>query len=136
MAARTHFCPFSDCIDAADQRLSLNCELRGQMVLARYRAGRRAILKQLLGGPVSVGELEEKFPMSRPAISQHLKILKDSELVLDRAEGNRRLYQINSEGFDSLRDYFDQFWTQALDAFKKKVEQKKNAKRKRNSAQP
>ena len=84
---------------------------------------------------MSVGELAEKFPMSRPAISQHLKILKDAELVLDRAEGNRRLYQINSEGFDSLRDYFDQFWTQALDAFKKKVEQK-NAKRKRKSAQP
>ena len=98
-------------------------------------ATRRAILKQLLDGPVSVGELAEKFPMSRPAISQHLKILKDAELVLDRAEGNRRLYQINSEGFDSLRDYFDQFWTQALDAFKKKVEQK-NAKRKRKSAQP
>jgi DNA-binding transcriptional ArsR family regulator len=98
-------------------------------------ATRRAILNQLLDGPVSVGELAEKFPMSRPAISQHLKILKDAELVLDRAEGNRRLYQINSEGFDSLRDYFDQFWTQALDAFKKKVEQK-NAKRKRKSAQP
>lgn len=97
-------------------------------------ATRRAILKQLLDGPVSVGELAEKFPMSRPAISQHLKILKDAELVLDRAEGNRRLYQINSEGFDSLRDYFDQFWTQALHAFKRKVEQK--AKRKRKSAQP
>ena len=96
-------------------------------------ATRRAILKQLLDGPVSVGELAEKFPMSRPAISQHLKILKDAELVLDRAEGNRRLYQINSEGFDSLRDYFDQFWTQALHAFKRKVEQ--NAKRKRKSAQ-
>jgi len=96
-------------------------------------ATRRAILKQLLDGPVSVGELAEKFPMSRPAISQHLKILKDAELVLDRAEGNRRLYQINSEGFDSLRDYFDQFWTQALHAFKRKVEQ--NAKHKRKSAQ-
>lgn len=92
-------------------------------------ATRRAILKQLLDGPVSVGELAEKFPMSRPAISQHLKILKDAELVLDRAEGNRRLYQINSEGFDSLRDYFDQFWTQALHAFKKKVEQKKKKER-------
>jgi DNA-binding transcriptional ArsR family regulator len=90
---------------------------------------RRAILKQLLDGPVSVGELAEKFPMSRPAISQHLKILKDAELVLDRAEGNRRLYQINTEGFDSLRDYFDQFWTQALHAFKKKVEQKKKKER-------
>ena len=94
-------------------------------------ATRRAILNQLLGGPVSVGELAEKFPMSRPAISQHLKILKDAELVLDRAEGNRRLYEINAQGFDSLRDYFDQFWTHALNAFKKKVEEKKKKKKER-----
>ena len=78
---------------------------------------------------MSVGELAEKFPMSRPAISQHLKILKDAELVLDRAEGNRRLYQINTEGFDSLREYFDQFWTQALHSFKQKVEQKRKKER-------
>jgi DNA-binding transcriptional ArsR family regulator len=83
---------------------------------------RRAILARLLEGPMPVGQLARDFPISRPAISQHLRILKQANLVLDRPEGNRRLYQLNPEGFDSLRQYFDQFWTQALTAFKKKVE--------------
>ena len=61
--------------------------------------------------------------MSRPAISQHLRILKDANLVLDQPQGNRRLYTLNPEGFDSLRDYFDQFWSLALTAFKKKAEE-------------
>ena len=69
-----------------------------------------------------VGKLARDFPVSRPAISQHLRILKQVNLVVDRPAGNRRVYQLNPEGFDSLRDYFDQFWTQALSAFKKKVE--------------
>jgi DNA-binding transcriptional ArsR family regulator len=69
-----------------------------------------------------VGKLARDFPISRPAISQHLRVLKQANLVLDRAAGNRRLYQLNPEGFDSLRQYFDQFWTVALTAFKKKVE--------------
>ena len=83
---------------------------------------RRAILARLLKGPKPVGELARDFPISRPAISQHLRILKEANLVVDRAAGNRRLYQLNPEGFDSLREYFDQFWTVALTAFKKKVE--------------
>ena len=83
---------------------------------------RRAILARLLKGPMPVGKLARDFPVSRPAISQHLRILKDANLVVDRAAGNRRLYQLNPEGFDSLREYFDQFWTVALNAFKKKVE--------------
>jgi DNA-binding transcriptional ArsR family regulator len=87
---------------------------------------RRAILARLLEGPMPVGELARNFPVSRPAISQHLRILKHANLVLDRPEGNRRLYQINPEGFDSLREYFEQFWTQALAAFKKKVEERPN----------
>jgi DNA-binding transcriptional ArsR family regulator len=86
-------------------------------------ATRRAILARLLEGPLPVGELARHFPVSRPAISQHLRILKDANLVLDRPEGNRRLYALNPEGFDSLRDYFDQFWGLALDAFKKKAEE-------------
>jgi len=69
-----------------------------------------------------VGKLAGQFPVSRPAISQHLRVLKRANLVVDRAEGNRRLYQLNPEGFDSLREYFDRFWTHALDAFKKRVE--------------
>jgi len=87
---------------------------------------RRAILARLLQGPAPVGKLAEAFPISRPAISQHLRILKDANLVLDRPEGNRRLYQLNPEGFDSLRDYFDQFWSLALTAFKQKIEEEKS----------
>jgi DNA-binding transcriptional ArsR family regulator len=83
---------------------------------------RRAILARLIEGPMPVGQLAHDFPISRPAISQHLRILKQANLVVDRPAGNRRLYQLNPEGFDSLREYFDQFWTQALTAFKKKVE--------------
>jgi DNA-binding transcriptional ArsR family regulator len=83
---------------------------------------RRAILARLLEGPLAVGELASHFPVSRPAISQHLRILKDANLVLDQPQGNRRLYALNPEGFDSLREYFDQFWSLALDAFKRKAE--------------
>ena len=83
---------------------------------------RRAILARLLKGPLPVGELASEFPISRPAISQHLRILKHAHLVVDRAEGNRRLYALNPEGFDSLREYFDRFWTAALAAFKNRAE--------------
>jgi DNA-binding transcriptional ArsR family regulator len=85
---------------------------------------RRAILVRLLDGPMPVGRLARDFPVSRPAISQHLRILKQANLVLDRPAGNRRLYQLNPEGFHSLRDYFDRFWTVALAAFKNKVEER------------
>jgi len=86
-------------------------------------ATRRAILARLIAGPLAVGELAEEFPVSRPAISQHLRILKDANLVVDRAQGNRRLYQLNPAGFETLREYFEQFWGQALDAFRRKVEE-------------
>jgi DNA-binding transcriptional ArsR family regulator len=86
-------------------------------------ATRRAIVNRLLKGPASVGKLAAAFPVSRPAISQHLKVLKDARLVSDSTEGTRRVYELNPEGFDSLRAYFDQFWTHALDAFKKKLEE-------------
>src|SRR5579871_3909580 len=85
-------------------------------------ATRRAILARLLEGPLAVGRIASQLPVSRPAISQHLRVLKQANLVMDHAEGNRRLYQLNRQGFDSLREYFDQFWTHALDAFKKEVE--------------
>jgi len=86
---------------------------------------RRGILARLLNGPLPVGELAEHFPVSRPAISQHLRILKKARLVRDVAAGTRRLYAIDREGFDALRAYFDRFWTTALDEFKKKVESEK-----------
>jgi len=86
-------------------------------------ATRRAILARLASGPSPVGELARAFPVSRPAISQHLKVLKDAHLVVDRPQGNRRFYELDPAGFRSLRDYLDQFWTIALDAFKKKAEE-------------
>jgi DNA-binding transcriptional ArsR family regulator len=86
-------------------------------------ATRRAIVDRLLRGPVSVGKLAEEFPISRPAISQHLKVLKEASLVTDRPEGARRVYQLNPQGFESLREYFDQFWNLALAAFQQKVEE-------------
>jgi DNA-binding transcriptional ArsR family regulator len=72
---------------------------------------------------MSVQKIADEFPVSRPAISQHLRILKQANLVADRAEGNRRVYQIHPEGFETLREYFEQFWRLALEAFKKKVEE-------------
>jgi DNA-binding transcriptional ArsR family regulator len=85
-------------------------------------ATRRAILDRLLSGPLPVGKLAEGFAVSRPAISQHLRVLKQANLVTDDAAGTRRLYHLNPQGFDSLHEYFDRFWTQALTAFKSKVE--------------
>jgi DNA-binding transcriptional ArsR family regulator len=83
---------------------------------------RRAILSYLLAGPLPVGKLARRFPVSRPAISQHLRVLKDAGLVTDRQYGTRREYALNPAAFDSLREYFDEFWNQALAAFKAKVE--------------
>jgi len=85
-------------------------------------ATRRAILERLLHGPLAVGELAREFPVSRPAISQHLRVLKNAHLVLDRPAGNRRLYQLDPAGLEALRSYFDRFWHDALAAFKKTAE--------------
>jgi DNA-binding transcriptional ArsR family regulator len=83
---------------------------------------RRAIVERLLRGPMPVGELARDFPVSRPAISQHLRILKRAHLVVDRPVGNRRLYSIDPNGVDALRAYFERFWSHALAAFKKAAE--------------
>jgi DNA-binding transcriptional ArsR family regulator len=90
---------------------------------------RRAILALLIDGPLPVGELARDFTVSRPAISQHLRVLKDASLVTDRPVGNRRLYELNPQGFESLRDYFDRFWNRALTAFKRKVEESPTTRR-------
>jgi DNA-binding transcriptional ArsR family regulator len=83
---------------------------------------RRAIFERLAAGPRAVGEIASELPVSRPAVSQHLKVLKDAGLVVDRAQGTRRLYQLNPRGIAELRAYFDAFWMQALAAFKEAVE--------------
>ena len=85
---------------------------------------RRAILERLLNGPQPVGELARNFPVSRPAISQHLRILKRAHLVVDRPAGNRRLYELNPRGVEALRAYFDRFWDHALESFKHAAETK------------
>jgi DNA-binding transcriptional ArsR family regulator len=84
---------------------------------------RRAVFELLAEGPSPVGELAERLPVSRPAVSQHLKVLKDAGLVTDRQVGTRRLYQLNPNGVAALLAYFERFWNHALAAFKDVVEQ-------------
>jgi DNA-binding transcriptional ArsR family regulator len=79
---------------------------------------RRAIFKRLAAGPMAVGALAHGLPVSRPAVSQHLKVLKRAGLVADRAVGTRRIYQVNPEGVEALRSELDVFWGKALDAYR------------------
>src|ERR671937_1126224 len=79
---------------------------------------RQAILERLAGGPLAVGELAAELPVTRPAVSQHLKVLKDAGLVIDRKVGTRRLYQVDPQALADLRAYFDAYWDQALAAFR------------------
>ncbi len=83
---------------------------------------RRAIFERLADGPRPVGELARELPVSRPAVSQHLRVLKEAGLVVDRRDGNRRLYQLDPSGVGALRAYLDRFWNQALAAFKDAAE--------------
>ena len=84
---------------------------------------RRAVFERLAGGPRAVNELADGLPVSRPAVSQHLKVLKDAGLVVDRRDGNRRMYQLNPDGVGALRAYLDRFWTLSLAAFRHAAEQ-------------
>ncbi len=83
---------------------------------------RRAIVERLRQGPLPVGKLAEGFPVSRPAISQHLRVLEQSRLVIHTVAGTRRVYQLDPNGFEALRRYFDRFWADALAAFKAAAE--------------
>ena len=83
---------------------------------------RRAVLEYLLGGPHGVNELAGHFNVSRPAVSKHLRILKDAGVVRERRDGRNRIYELNPDGLNALREYFDQFWGHALDAFKRAAE--------------
>ena len=87
---------------------------------------RREVFERLRGGPKSVGVLAAGMPVSRPAVSQHLKALKDAGLVKDHAEGTRRVYYIDPDGLGELRRWLDGFWDDALEAFKNEVEQPKS----------
>ena len=85
-------------------------------------ATRRAIFELLAQGPRSVQELAERLPVSRPAVSQHLRVLKDAGLVVDRADGTRRVYRVNPDGVMALRAWLDRVWDEALTGFQKAVE--------------
>jgi DNA-binding transcriptional ArsR family regulator len=89
---------------------------------------RRAIFELLGDGPRPVGEIARRLPVTRPAVSQHLKVLKEAGLVLDHQIGTRRLYQLNPDGVGALRTYFDRFWNRSLAAFKDVVERAQEEK--------
>jgi DNA-binding transcriptional ArsR family regulator len=84
---------------------------------------RRAIVACLAERPRAVGELANELPISRPAVSQHLKVLKDAGLVTDRAAGTRRVYRLNPAGVAALRDQLETFWNRALDGYQDVIEQ-------------
>jgi len=86
---------------------------------------RRAIFERLRSKPLSVGEIAAELPVSRPAVSQHLRVLKQTGLVTERRNGTRRLYRLDPDGVGELRDYFDDFWTDALAAFKAEAERER-----------
>lgn len=83
---------------------------------------RRAIFERLADRPSSVGELAKELPVTRPAVSQHLRVLRDAGLVTDRRDGNRRIYRLDPHGVGAVRAYLDQFWKRSLTAFKDAVE--------------
>ena len=92
---------------------------------------RRRVFERLRSGPQSVGVLARGLPVSRPAVSQHLKALKAAGLVNDRSEGTRRVYHIDPDGLGELRRWIDQFWDDALESFKHEVEQSQTARGKK-----
>jgi DNA-binding transcriptional ArsR family regulator len=83
---------------------------------------RRAIFERLRSGPRAVGEIADELPISRPAVSQHLRVLKEAGLVTERRNGTRRIYRVDPDGIGVLRAYFDEFWNEALAAFKEAAE--------------
>jgi DNA-binding transcriptional ArsR family regulator len=92
---------------------------------------RRTVFERLRGGARSVGEIAAGMEVSRPAVSQHLKVLKTARLVVDRAEGTRRLYTVDAQGLEALRNWLGGFWDEALVAFKEAAEREiKNHERK------
>lgn len=94
----------------------------GEVLDALGDPTRRAILELVAESPRAVGELARELPVSRPAVSQHLRVLKDASLVRDEPEGTRRIYQLDTGGIAVVRAYFDRFWEEALTAFATAIE--------------
>jgi DNA-binding transcriptional ArsR family regulator len=97
-------------------------DANGVVIAALADPTRRAVFERLRGGPRPVGEIANGLPVSRPAVSQHLRVLKEAGLVTERRDGTRRLYRIDPAGVAAIRGYFDEFWTDALAAFKAAAE--------------
>jgi DNA-binding transcriptional ArsR family regulator len=94
----------------------------GDAIAALADPTRRAVLERLRKGPQPVVEIARGLPVSRPAVSQHLRVLKEAGLVRERREGTRNFYSVNGDGLADLRAYFEEFWQDALDAFKAAAE--------------
>lgn len=88
---------------------------------------RRAVFERLAREALSVGEIAAELPVSRPAVSQHLKVLKDAGLVIDEADGARRVYRVDPRGIEAMRRYLDGFWDRALAAFKAAAEEEQDS---------
>ena len=96
---------------------------REAALLALGDPTRLAIVERLTDGPSAVVDLARVLPVSRPAVSQHLRVLKEAGLVIDQAVGNRRIYRVDPDGLAGVRDQLERFWTKALAAYKTTVEQ-------------
>jgi DNA-binding transcriptional ArsR family regulator len=90
---------------------------------------RRSVLEELREGPRAVGEIAGRLPVSRPAVSQHLRVLKEAGLVTERQNGTRRLYRVDPDGLAELREYLEGFWEEALANFKAAAEQEERRKK-------
>jgi DNA-binding transcriptional ArsR family regulator len=94
----------------------------GEAIAALADPTRRAVFERLRGGPRPVVEIARGLPVSRPAVSQHLRVLKEAGLVRERRAGTRNYYSVNGDGLIDLREYFEKFWDEALAAFKEAAE--------------
>jgi DNA-binding transcriptional ArsR family regulator len=90
---------------------------------------RRSVLEELRDGPRAVGEIAARLPVSRPAVSQHLRVLKEAGLVTERQNGTRHLYRVDPDGLAEVREYLEGFWEEALASFKTAAEQEERRKR-------
>jgi DNA-binding transcriptional ArsR family regulator len=90
---------------------------------------RRSIFERLRRGPRAVGDLARELPVSRPAVSQHLRVLKEAGLVTEQRNGTRRIYGVDAQSVAELRDYFDEFWSDTLESFKRAAEQEEGRKK-------
>jgi DNA-binding transcriptional ArsR family regulator len=94
----------------------------GEAIAALADPTRRTVFERLRGGPRPVVEIARGLPVSRPAVSQHLRVLKEAGLVNERREGTRNFYSVDGDALAELREYFENFWEEALAAFKEAAE--------------